>query len=382
VLHEVSPLSCPVLMGKKAAIITAFDPFIFRSGIETYTLQLLALLNSKGIDTTVYHTGCLQNERATGFPELKNSFLNSIVQLGRKVCREDKTYDFIIANSFYGMGYFPPSIKTFNIYHSVYAGFTEKYRDPDSDGSYWYFRWLCEEMGEYVSGYGRIKIAVSDSVKEELEAIYGFHDVTTVFHGIDISVFKKGEEDRGRVRQELGIPEDAFVGIFVGGWEIEKGNNIMKGIILRRPDIYWLLIVGRKGEECDVRECPNVIVKEEVPHDDMPRMYSLADFMLFPSAYEGFGLGITEAMACGLPVITTHVGVAQSIYQEQPFHRLLLPDISRCDAKDLAIIEEKINVIREDRKFRSEIVREGVALVKERFSVERWKRQMETVLDI
>jgi len=369
-------------MFQKAAIITAFDPFVFRGGIETYTLQLVDLLHRKGIEVTVYHTGWLRNERTTDPPELTNTFLNNIYQIGRKLFHKEKEYDFIIANSFYGMGYFPPSIRTFTIYHSVYGGFTEKYKDVHSDDPTFYFRWLCEEMGEYISGYGRTRIAVSDSVKGELESVYGFRDVKMVSHGIDTSVFKKGGEGRGPLRQKLGIPENAFVGIFVGGWEVEKRNDVMRRIIARYPDIYWLLILGRRGEECDAGENPNVIVKEEVQHNDMPLMYSLADFMFFPSAYEGFGLVIIEAMACGLPVITTNVGVAQSIYKEPPFHRLLLPDISQCEAKALAVIDEKISMVREGRKFRSEVVREGINLVQDRFSLEQWKREMESVLEI
>jgi glycosyltransferase involved in cell wall biosynthesis len=369
-------------MPQKAAIITAFDPFLFHGGIETYTLQLKSFLNSKGIDVTIYHTGLLDTKKAPDAPDLGNPFLKKIFQLGRMLKNEDKKFDFIIANSFYGMGYFPPSIKTFTIYHSVYGGFTERYKDVYSDDPYSYFKWLCEEMGEYVSGYGRIRIAVSDSVKKELESVYGFDDVKIVSHGIDTSVFKQSGEDRERLRQELGIPQDAFAGIFVGGWEAEKRNDIMSYIISLHPDIYWLLILARRGQDCNVRERPNVIVKEEIHHNDMPLMYSLADFMLFPSAYEGFGLAIIEAMACGLPVITTNVGVAKSIYKEHPFHRLLLHDMPRFDAKDLAIIDEKINVLKEDRKFRGEIVREGIAIVQERFSLERWNKEMATVLDL
>ena len=38
---------------------------------------------------------------------------------------------------------------------------------------------------------------------------------------------------------------------------------------------------------------------------DLPAIYNLAEFFVFPSLYEGFGLPVVEAMACGTPVITT-----------------------------------------------------------------------------
>src|SRR6185295_18269356 len=44
-----------------------------------------------------------------------------------------------------------------------------------------------------------------------------------------------------------------------------------------------------------------------LPFDDLPAMYNLAEMFVFPSIYEGFGLPVIEAMACGTPVITGHV---------------------------------------------------------------------------
>src|SRR6185436_17943960 len=41
-----------------------------------------------------------------------------------------------------------------------------------------------------------------------------------------------------------------------------------------------------------------------VPFSDLPAIYSLAEMFVFPSLYEGFGLPVVEAMACGVPVIT------------------------------------------------------------------------------
>src|SRR6185503_9670263 len=41
--------------------------------------------------------------------------------------------------------------------------------------------------------------------------------------------------------------------------------------------------------------------------DDLPALYNLAEMFVFPSLYEGFGLPVIEAMACGVPVITGQV---------------------------------------------------------------------------
>jgi alpha-1,3-rhamnosyl/mannosyltransferase len=43
-----------------------------------------------------------------------------------------------------------------------------------------------------------------------------------------------------------------------------------------------------------------------VPNDDLPALYNLARALAFPSLYEGFGLPVVEAMACGTPVLTSN----------------------------------------------------------------------------
>jgi glycosyltransferase involved in cell wall biosynthesis len=50
-----------------------------------------------------------------------------------------------------------------------------------------------------------------------------------------------------------------------------------------------------------------------VPFDDLPALYSLAEMFVFPSLYEGFGLPVIEAMACGTPVLTGQVAALNEI---------------------------------------------------------------------
>ena len=50
-----------------------------------------------------------------------------------------------------------------------------------------------------------------------------------------------------------------------------------------------------------------------VPFADLPAIYNLAEAFVFPSIYEGFGLPVVEAMACGTPVITGRVAALNEV---------------------------------------------------------------------
>ena len=50
-----------------------------------------------------------------------------------------------------------------------------------------------------------------------------------------------------------------------------------------------------------------VIFPGYIAQEDLPALYSLAKIFVYPSYYEGFGLPVLEAMACGTPVITTNI---------------------------------------------------------------------------
>jgi glycosyltransferase involved in cell wall biosynthesis len=119
------------------------------------------------------------------------------------------------------------------------------------------------------------------------------------------------------VRQRYGIARDYILS--VGSLQPRKNlvRLIHAYVNLRRRDDdvdHQLVIVGKKGWLYQdifraARESPfveDIIFTGYVPEEDLPALYSGATVFVYPSIFEGFGLPVLEAMACGVPVITSN----------------------------------------------------------------------------
>jgi glycosyltransferase involved in cell wall biosynthesis len=89
----------------------------------------------------------------------------------------------------------------------------------------------------------------------------------------------------------------------------------------------------------------DVIFLDFVPHQDLPVLYSGADIFVYPSLYEGFGLPVLEAMACGTPVICSNVSSLPEIAGDaailvDPHHVEELSQAIYCLLMDAAKKEE------------------------------------------
>ncbi|SPQ00139.1 putative Glycosyl transferase group 1 [Candidatus Sulfobium mesophilum] len=360
-------------MRGRAAIITAFNPYTFQGGIETYSSQLEGLLRGQNVACDFYYIG--EQEEGHGF---HNDYLGRLYRLGRKVFERDRDYDFIIANAFYGLGYFPPRVRTFNIFHLTHMGFAEEIRDVVPAPQYLEWKFLWGKLSESVSGFERSKIAVSESVRDELNTYYGFEDVKVVPSGIDTRIFAKA--DKLLSRKRYAIPEDAFVGLYVGRWNILKGCDVLEEVMAGSPDVFWLLALGTGSDKAPVGERVRVI--EQIPHEGMKDLYSAADFMIFLSRYEGFGYVIIEAMACGLPVIVTNVGIAKTVYKDEPFREFLLPPFSAGRSCVVSSAMDRIAQVRSGEDIVHAMTREGRTLIEKEFGIERWKKQMVAIFGL
>lgn len=359
----------------KAALITAFNPFEFKGGIETYSLQMMDLLKEHNITCDPYSID--GNKKGQSF---HSSYLGDLYAVGRRVFDRRGDYDLVVINGFYGVGYFPPASNTYNIFHSTHMGFAEAVRDAVPHAQCVELKYLWGDFCESVSGYGRTKIAVSQSVSDELRQHYGFDDIQVLHNGVDTNIFRK--IDKAAARRRWNIPEEASTGLYVGRWDILKGSDLLERTIKARSDIHWIIVLGTGSDRTAVPVAANVSVFDQIEHQRMHEIYSSADFALFPSRYEGFGYVIIEAMACGLPVITTDVGIAKTIYRNRPFNKLLLPAVPSGDDNAADAASECINTILSDADFRERVALGGRKLVERDFSIDQWKKRAAEILGI
>lgn len=159
-------------------------------------------------------------------------------------------------------------------------------------------------------------IAVSDWTRRDLIRVLGVPSdrIRVIPNGVD-ERFRPGDGGAGAaIRARYGLPE-AFA--FYLGW-LDARKNL--GVLLRAWPRVWsecrvaLVIAGRAPRPqsrafvdwfrgLDRVSAPWLRVLGPVPEQDKPDLYRAALVFVFPSRYEGFGLGPLEAMACGVPVV-------------------------------------------------------------------------------
>ncbi|NOT13568.1 MAG: glycosyltransferase [Methylococcaceae bacterium] len=168
--------------------------------------------------------------------------------------------------------------------------------------------------------------SVSDSLKQHVVELGAEKDkIRVVGNGIDISNFYP--LDRMQSRAALNIPANAKVLISVGGLVDRKGFHrvieILPELLLRYPELVYL-IVGGDSPEGNIRSCLENQVKAlkidahvrflgAYVSDQLKIPLSAADLFVLATANEGWANVFLEAMACGLPVITTDVGGNQEV---------------------------------------------------------------------
>ncbi|MCR8660658.1 glycosyltransferase family 4 protein [Paenibacillus endoradicis] len=130
--------------------------------------------------------------------------------------------------------------------------------------------------------------------------------------GINIEKYMMTEVNLVEKKDELGIPLHGFTCISVGELNDNKNHlSILKAISkLKDEDIHYIICGQGYLQEKMKEEIENLQLNDKVHllgfRNDVNELYKLADVFIFPSYREGLGLAALEAMAAGLPLITSN----------------------------------------------------------------------------
>ncbi len=159
-------------------------------------------------------------------------------------------------------------------------------------------------------------IAVSETTRQDLIELYQTppEKITTLYHGV-AAEFKpvKVPEKLAAVRQKYGLGKRPFV-LSLGTIQPRKNYRRLIEAFAQLDPAFSLVIGGGKGwrDEAIFAQVTRLGLEQRVHFPgfiadaDLPALYSAATLFALPSLYEGFGLPLLEAMACGTPVISSN----------------------------------------------------------------------------
>lgn len=168
----------------------------------------------------------------------------------------------------------------------------------------------------------RAVICNSKMVKDEIIRYFSLpeHKLHVIYNGVDSGQFHPGLRDvRAATRARYAIPDDAVVFLFVGSGFERKGMRILLEALARLPEAAHLLVAGKdKKMHGFISQAEKLKVSGRVhfagAQQDVKPFYGAADVFVLPTLYDPFPNVVLEAMAAGLPVITsTKCGAAELI---------------------------------------------------------------------
>ena len=108
--------------------------------------------------------------------------------------------------------------------------------------------------------------------------------------------------DKEKCRKRLKWPKDAFIVSFVGAYNKRKGVDRLSKALSEIEDVYSCFI----GSGDIVPSCDNILFTGSVAHDEIVTYLNAADIFVLPTNNEGCCNAIVEALACGLPIISSN----------------------------------------------------------------------------
>ncbi len=172
---------------------------------------------------------------------------------------------------------------------------------------------IAAERAMFTDSRLRTVICNSAMVRQEIIDYYGVDSarLEVIYSGVDSELFHpRWQVGRAALREQLGIPQAALLHLFVGSGFERKNLETLMLALARLPTEHQAAIVGRDSHVAAYQRRAHRLGIAHRVHflgvrRDLPALYGMADTLVLPTLYDPFPNVILEAMASGLPIITS-----------------------------------------------------------------------------
>ena len=186
-------------------------------------------------------------------------------------------------------------------------------------------RLVVAEQIQAVAGKAKVLLAVCNALRDRLAVVTGLpvKRILTARNGVDLEVFQPG--DQGLARRHLGLPLGAPLVLGVGALIPRKGFRHLLRALAPADDVRVVLVGEGRERRRLARLLPpgRLIFLGALPHEELARAYQAADVFALPSSREGWPNVVTEALACGCPVVASNTWGVPEILTDPKLARLV-----------------------------------------------------------
>lgn len=233
----------------------------------------------------------------------------------------------------------------------------------------------CDYESQIQKTYGDLKpkdieglkgvVAVSTKNANRLKQVGIFDNVSFIVapNAVDHSLFKK--MDKEECRRKLGLPQGKFIVGFVGGFIERKGDKRLLAAVNQLNDIY-LAFAGVPGAGQSVPSGERVLFCKPLKHEEVPVLLNAVDVFCLPTLSEGSCNAVAEALACGIPVISSNLSFNDDVLSDN--------NSIRIDPTSVDEIRDAIRSVFEDSILKERLSVEGFRTVSKMSIIERARK--------
>ena len=335
-------------------IAIVYPHFHRRGGIERYLCELVGELAREhevtlvsGAPEAPLPEGC----RSLRVPFVRRPlFLTAITfSFASWLALRGRRFDVVNAH---GASCFRQDVVTAHSCHRAWFTRSRRQLAPGS-GRWWlkvlnplHYLTILVERIQLCGGRFRRVIAVSASVKQELMEHYAVPEraISVIHSGVNTREFDPAHRalHRAAVRERHGVGESELLLLFLGNEFRRKGlGKLLEALASGELGEAKLLVAGKDDPAPYRAAAERLGAMERVvfagPTAEPARLYAAADVFVLPTSYEAFPLVVLEAMASGLPVVTTRTAGAAELI-EHGVTGLLLEDPADVEGLVAAIL--------------------------------------------